>query len=41
MPVKEISSRIGFAKNNHFWDMFLKNTGQTPHAWKKDNAKPE
>jgi AraC-like DNA-binding protein len=35
MPVKEISAHVGFAKNNHFYDLFLKSAGQTPHAWRK------
>ncbi|MDR1603168.1 MAG: AraC family transcriptional regulator [Tannerella sp.] len=33
--INEIADRTGFAKNNHFYDLFLKSAGQTPSAWRK------
>jgi AraC-like DNA-binding protein len=35
LTVNEIARRTGFAKNNHFYDLFLKNVKQTPAAWRK------
>ncbi|MDR2680960.1 MAG: AraC family transcriptional regulator [Tannerella sp.] len=35
LTVNEIANRTGFAKNNHFYTLFLKGVGQTPSAWRK------
>jgi len=35
MTIKQISDKAGFSRNSYFWNLFLKNAGQTPLAWRK------